>query len=131
MTPPSAFQASDSRPLSGPTSRGPSAVLTAIARRDVPTPGSTIPSATAYGPACAMPLASIIAPAWMSCGRHAVGQVDDMGIRGDARDDEVADADELVAQAQVGHEDDRTAHLEPSVAAAARSRGPPRPVRFG
>ena len=48
--------------------RGPSALATATARRPVPTPGSTMPSATAYGPPCVIPLVSIIAPAWMSWG---------------------------------------------------------------
>ena len=48
-TPPASSAAHDSSPLSGPTKTEPLAVATATPRRDVPTPGSTTATCTAFG----------------------------------------------------------------------------------
>ena len=57
-------------------------------------------------------------------GRDAVAQVDDVRLGRDPRDDEVAYADELVAQTQVRDEDHRSAHTPSSSTAAP----PPEPA---
>ncbi len=48
-TPPPAWAAGQSRPLSGPTSMRPSASLSATARRSLPTVGSTMATCTPTG----------------------------------------------------------------------------------
>ena len=92
VTPPSASQASESRPLSGPTSRGPSAVF----ERDRP---ACRPDARVHDPQ----RDGVRAGVGHAVGEHhrarldvvrrdAVAKVDDVDVGGDARDDEVAHA---------------------------------------
>ena len=107
-TPPKRSAASCRRPLSGPTSsRSSSAVRSATARRSAPTSGSTTARWTPGGRVRQRAAQHQRARAHVVA-RDAVGQVDDPRLGGDARDDAVADADEVVVDAVVGQErDDR------------------------
>ena len=132
-TPPSASAASQSRPLSGPTSncagRSARSAMRAACRAD---PGSTTARCTPagqYGRAArsaSAPRADVVA-----C--DAVAEVDDARARAAARDHRVADADEFVARAVIRQEGDQrpaiAAQRRPTLGAARRRRSPRRARR--
>ena len=66
--PPDAATAGSNSPLSGPTNRAPDRPSTAIARRAVPTPGSTTARCTAPSGRYSIDEASTSAPEWTSWG---------------------------------------------------------------
>ncbi len=115
--PPAIATAGASRPLSGPTSTpSPSATSTAIALRALPTPGSTTARITPLG-TYEMHRARARLPARTSNGRDLMGQIDQVGVRGDVADHGLDDPGELVDQAVVGQQRD-------GVVAAAHRRQP-------
>ena len=124
-TPPKCSAASVSSPLSGPTSTRSlvAAQRSATARRSEPTPGSTTARCTPagmYGSARAQherARAHLVA-------RDAVRDVDDARVRRDARDDAVADADEVVREPVVA-EERHHGHRRPSLGRPAH-RSPAR-----
>ena len=92
------------RPLSGPTSTpSPSATSTAMARRSVPTPGSTTASDDAGRHVLDGPGQRERAGAHV-IGTDLVRQVEDGDVAGEVADDRLDDPDELVGRAVVGEQ---------------------------
>ena len=120
--PPAIAAAGASSPLSGPTSTpSPPATSTAMARRWVPTPGSTTATTTPLGRYW-MARTSASEPAAHVVGSDLVGEVEHGDVAGEVADDGLDHADELVGRPEVGQERDGVVGATHAATVGARAR---------